>query len=425
MSYHIAKGVFDILPKDAEAWRESHLWEYLESQVRAICHLYGYREIRTPLFELTELFTRSIGLNTDIVSKEMYTFQDKGGRSLTLRPEGTTPVMRAFIEKNLHQISSIHKFFYLCPMFRYERQQAGRYRQHYQFGVEAIGSNSPYQDVEIIQILWSFYKKLGLQGFNLHINSIGDAKTRENFRDALKNYLKPYFNDLSLESQKRYQTNPIRILDSKNSKDQELLTEAPLIYDFLSNESKTHYQEFCNLLEEEKIPFISNPKLVRGLDYYNNIVFEITSAELGSQNSLGGGGRYDGLMTQLGGPNLPACGFGTGIERIIQTMIAQKVNLPTYPHPLLFMIPIGEKAKKKCFHIMNHLRQNTLPVEMAFNETKLRNSMRYADIIGAKYTVVIGENEINSGKVEMKEMASGNIKSLPLDRLLDELQKNT
>ncbi len=424
MPYRIAKGVFDILPKDAEAWRESHLWQYLESEVRGICTVYGYREVRTPLFETTELFTRSIGTHTDIVTKEMYTFQDKAGRSLTLRPEGTAPVMRAFIEKNLDQRGPIHKFFYLYPMFRYERQQAGRYRQHHQFGVEAIGSGSPYQDVEAIQLLWRFYERLGLKGLTLHINSIGDADARKHFRHALKMYLRPYFNDLSPESQERYEANPLRILDSKNAQDQKILTEAPRISHSLSSASKAHHEEVCALLKEEGIPFNANLNLVRGLDYYNNTVFEITSDELGAQNSLGGGGRYDGLIAQLGGPDLPAFGFGAGLERIIQTMLAQHASLPAYPSPLLFIIPLGGEAQKRCFQIVSELRKHNLPIEMDLTGKKLKNAMRYADSLAARYVAVIGENELESGKIEIKEMASGNIKSLPLNRLADELQKN-
>ncbi len=425
MHYRIAKGVFDILPKDAESWRESHLWQFIETQARQICDLYGYREIRTPLFETTELFTRSIGTTTDIVTKEMYTFEDKAGRSLTLRPEGTAPVMRAFIEKNLDQKAPIHKFFYIKPMFRYERQQAGRYRQHHQFGVEAIGSHSPFQDVEVIHLLWSFYQRLGLKGLTLQINSIGDLEARKAFRHALKLYLRPYFDELSEDSKQRYETNPLRILDSKNPKDQTLLVEAPSILDFLNDASQKSFEQVLALLQAENIPFKVNQKLVRGLDYYNNTVFEITSDELGAQNSLGGGGRYDGLIQQLGGPDLPAFGFGAGLERIIQTLLAQKCPLPSYPHPLLFIIPLGEEAQVRCFELASLLRNHNLPVEMDLTGKKLKNAMRYADQIGARFTTVIGESELESGTIELKEMASGENKSIPLNRLLDELQKNT
>lgn len=250
MNYHIAKGVFDILPKDPDpegSWRQSHLWQYLEENVRKIAAEFGFQEIRTPLFESTALFTRSIGTTSDIVTKEMYTFHDKAERSLTLRPEGTAPVMRAFIEKGLHNYSLIHKFFYLFPMFRYERQQAGRYRQHHQFGVEAIGSSSPYQDAEVIHLLWTFYERLGIKNLKLHLNSIGNEEARQAFRHHLKEYLKPFFNELSTESQERYHTNPLRILDSKNPHDQKLLKEAPSILDYLDSASKSNFETICSL----------------------------------------------------------------------------------------------------------------------------------------------------------------------------------
>lgn len=424
MNYQAAKGVFDVLPRDALGWRESHLWQFIESQIRFVCDLYAYREIRTPLFETTELFTRSIGSHTDIVTKEMYTFQDKAGRSLTLRPEGTAPVMRAFIEKNLDQQGPLHKFFYIIPMFRYERQQAGRYRQHHQFGVEAIGSHSPFQDVEVIHLLWSFYERLGLKDLTLHLNSIGDAEARKDFRHKLKIYLRPHFEELSKESQERYEANPLRILDSKDPKDQALLKDAPSILDSLNDASRTHFEQICALLKGEGILYTLNPRLVRGLDYYNNTVFEITSNELGAQNSLGGGGRYDGLLSQLGGPDLPACGFGAGIERIIQTLLAQNCPIPAHPAPLLFIIPLGQEGEIAAFRLTNSLRKHNLRVEMDLTGKKLKNALRYAAASGARFVMVVGENELKTEKVEIKEMATGMTKIVPLNRLMDELQKN-
>lgn len=424
MPYKIPKGVFDILPRDAEAWRQSHLWRYVESVIDEVATTFGYQEIRTPLFETTELFTRSIGTTSDIVTKEMYTFEDKGKRSMTLRPEGTAPVMRAFIEKHLDQQSPVHKLFYVCPMFRYERQQAGRYRQHHQLGVEAIGSSSPYQDVEVMHLLWSFYQRLGIKGLTLHVNSIGDAEERKNFRHALKMYLRPFKEELSEDSQKRYETNPLRILDSKNSHDQTLLKEAPSILDSLRDESRERFELVCRLLEQQGIPVTRNDKLVRGLDYYNSTVFEVTSNELGSQNSIGGGGRYDGLIKQLGGPDLPAFGFGAGLERIIQTMLAQKVAMPEFPHPQLFIIPLGEAAQEKCFALTCELRDQKLRVEMDLTGKKLKNAMRYADGIGAQFVAVIGENELGSGKIDLKEMATGKTKQIQLKTLADELHSN-
>lgn len=428
MHYRIAKGVFDILPKDPDpqgAWRESHLWQHLEKVIRELVAEFGFREIRTPLFETTELFTRSIGSATDIVTKEMYTFQDKADRSLTLRPEGTAPVMRAFIEKNLEQQSPIHKFFYLFPMFRYERSQAGRYRQHHQFGVEAIGSPLPYQDVEIIHLLWTLYSRLGLKGLTLHLNSIGDGEARASFRHALKMYLRPHLSELSSDSQERYETNPLRILDSKDPKDQKFLHDAPHVLDFLNADSKKHFEQVCTLLEPLGIPYQINHRLVRGLDYYNNTVFEFTSNELGAQNSLGGGGRYDGLIKELGGPDLPAFGFGAGLERIIQTMLAQQVALPPPPACDLFLIPLGEEAAHYCFNLVSRLREQHFKVEMDMMGKKLKNAMRYADAAHVRYVAVIGDNELTSGQIELKEMATGKINSFSLDRIVHELQKNT
>jgi histidyl-tRNA synthetase len=428
MHYRIAKGVFDILPKDPDpqgGWRESYLWQYLEGIIRKLASEFGFQEIRTPLFETTELFTRSIGSTTDIVTKEMYTFLDKGSRSLSLRPEGTAPVMRAFIEKNLEQQSPVHKFFYLFPMFRYERSQAGRYRQHHQFGVEAIGSPLPYQDVEVIHLLWTLYQRLGLKELTLHLNSIGDEEARGKFRHALKMYLRPNLQELSPESQERYETNPLRILDSKDPKDQKFLHKAPHLIDYLDEASKNHFEQVCQLLEAIDIPYQINHRLVRGLDYYNNTVFEITSHELGAQNSLGGGGRYDGLIKALGGPDLPAFGFGAGLERIIQTMLAQEVPLPPRHFPELLFIPLGEEAAAHCFKLVCNLRKQQYKVEMDLTGKKLKNALRYADAAKVRYVAVVGENELKSGMVELKEMATGQVKHLSIDRLLHELQKNT
>lgn len=420
MEYHIAKGVFDILPIDPDnegKWRESHLWQYIENLIRKLADQYGFREIRTPLFEHTELFTRSIGKGTDIVSKEMYSFEDKGGRHLSLRPEGTAPVMRAFVEKNLNQLAPKHKFFYIYPMFRYERGQAGRYRQHHQFGIEAIGEGSFLQDVEVIQLLYAFLESLGLKKLTLHLNSIGNKQTRESFKEALKHYLLPHFEQLSKESQERLAINPLRILDSKNPQDKKVLKEAPSILDFLDEESKVHFESVCHFLNKASVPFVINPFLVRGLDYYNRTVFEVTADELGAQNSLGGGGRYDGLIKELGGPDLPSCGFGCGIERILQTAIAQGVYLPEAHATSLFLIPLGDQALAKCFELLSDLRRKGLSVEMDFSGKKLKNAMRYADSIKVRFVAIIGENELEKGHVELKEMKTGTTETVPFDQL--------
>lgn len=429
MSYKSAKGVFDILPRDPERegrWRESHLWHYLEETIRALVSEFGYREIRTPLFESTELFTRSIGTSSDIVKKEMYTFHDKAERSLTLRPEGTAPVMRAFIEKNLSEQGPIHKFFYIAPMFRYERNQAGRYRQHHQFGVEAIGSSAPHQDAEVIHLLWTLYQRLGLQDLTLMVNSIGDQEARNGYRKALKDYLRPHLTTLSNESQERFETNPIRILDSKNGHDQHLLKEAPHLLDFLGVNERAHFDKLLKILEELHIPFEINHRLVRGLDYYNNTVFEITSTALGAQNSLGGGGRYDGLIKELGGPNLPATGFGAGLERIIQTLLAQNSPTPLPSCAELLFIPLGDPALDLSFFLTSKLREAGYKVEIDLSKKKLKQALSNASSAQIPLVAVIGESEIEKGQIELKQMRDGKTIPIPLvlDRLKDELQKN-
>ncbi|MDP1879368.1 MAG: histidine--tRNA ligase [Parachlamydiaceae bacterium] len=424
MKHSIPPGVFDIIPYDAkDLWKSSFLWNYVERIIREMTSNYGYSEIRTPLFERTELFQRSVGETSDIVSKEMYTFEDKGGRSLSLRPEGTAPAMRALIEHGLHQSTPIQKLYYISPMFRYERAQAGRYRQHHQFGVEAIGSASPEQDAELISLLISFYKKLGLKNLTLHLNSIGETSCRQNFRQALKDYLQPYFHELSADSQLRFESNPLRILDSKDPKDQKILVQAPSILNFLSDDANKHFEQLQKILKHLNIDYKINPKLVRGLDYYNKTVFEVTSGELGAQNSLGGGGRYDGLLKTLGGPDLPAIGFGTGIERIIQAMINQNLTLPSASHPFIYLIPMGEAAKLACIKFVEELRLKNIPSEMDFTGKKVGKSLHYADQLNSTYAAIIGDEELKNREIEIKEMASGTQIKFSLDNFVEALKQ--
>jgi histidyl-tRNA synthetase len=421
MKYSIPPGVFDIIPKDLQdAWKSSYLWSFVEQAIREIAKEYGFLEMRTPLFERTELFQRGVGETSDIVSKEMYTFEDKGGRSLSLRPEGTAPVMRAFIEHHLQQTTTIHKLFYIAPMFRYERTQAGRYRQHHQFGVEAIGNGSPEQDAEIIDLLYTLYQRLGLKNLTLNINSLGDATNRQTFREMLKAYLSPRLNLLSPESQNRLEVNPLRILDSKDPRDRAVVAEAPSILHFLSQEAAAHFEELKHLLDLLKIPYVVNPLLVRGLDYYNKTVFEIVAGELGAQNSIGGGGRYDGLLSTLGGPDLPSTGFGTGIERILQTLINQSIPLPQPDHPTLFLIPMGDRARKVCFELLHTLREQKIPSQMDFTTKKVGKALQYANQIGATYTLVIGDYELETQEVEIKHLDTGHTAKVSLPALMRE-----
>ena len=416
----IPKGVFDILPTDPDTkspWKQSHLWQYLEAIIRKHTHSYGYKEIRTPIFESTDLFKRSVGESSDIVTKEMYTFEDKGGRSLTLRPEGTAAVMRAIIEKNLAQNSAFHKYFYIGPCFRYERPQAGRYRQHHQLGIEAIGVGSAEQDVEVIDLAFEIYKELGLKNLTLHLNSLGDPEHRQAFKEALIKYFTPYASELSEDSQRRLDSNPLRILDSKASQDQQFIKNAPNILDFVSGEAKDHFKEVQDLLSTLEIPFEINSQLVRGLDYYNRTVFEITSGALGAQNSVGGGGRYDGLLPLLGGPDVPSVGFATGLERVLQTLINEEVSLPSPSCPSLFLIPLGDEAKKTCFTLTHELRRYSIYTEMAMGQKKLKAAMKHANAQKAKFVAVVGETELKEQSLLLKRMEDGYEEKIPLSLL--------
>ncbi len=415
MKYPIAKGVFDILPKDPSpegVWRASHLWHFVEETIHDLARAYGFHEIRTPIFERTELFVRGVGESSDIVTKEMYTFNDKADRSMTLRPEGTASVMRAFVEKRLDQQGGRQKLYYIGPMFRYERPQAGRYRQHHQFGVEAIGDPSPEQDVEIIDLLCEFYRRLGLKNLTVMLNSVGDNDSREAYRTALRIFLEPKLNDLSEESKTRFKQNILRILDSKNPNDQKALEGAPSLLNFLSEEAKEHFAKVKSLLEKLGIRYELNPKLVRGLDYYTKTVFEVTSGELGAQNAIGAGGRYDGLTALLGGPDLPSVGFAAGLERIIQTMLGQNVELPTPPHPQIFLVPLGDAAKAYCTELVFQLRHQGVAAEIDWNPKKVGKTLEHASHIGATYALVLGDDELDSQSIKLKELASR--KEIPL-----------
>ncbi len=427
MEYNIPKGVFDILPfslDDQSEWKVADRWQYLESVIRKACLDYGFQEIRTPVFEKTELFLRSSGETSDIVSKEMYTFEDKGGRSMTLRPEGTACVMRSVLENRLYQGTPNLKLFYLSSMFRYDRPQAGRYRQHHQFGAESIGCEKPEQDVEIILLLSDVYKRLGLKNLTIQINSVGDIPSRARFSQALKEFLLSHFDRLSQDSQTRFHKNPLRILDSKSPEDQLILQEAPSILDSLNEESKDHFQKVLHLLKESDIEYVINPKLVRGLDYYNKTVFEITAGDLGAQNSIGGGGRYDGLAASFGGPDLPSIGFGTGLERILQTMIKQECTFPPSPHCHIYILPLGEKAQEYCFPLTLKLRRLGIPTEMDFSSKKLQQGLQIASKLQANYCLIIGDQELASKLALLKDMNSRTQESIPLAQCVEVIQKS-
>lgn len=427
MKYAQPKGTFDIIPeelKPEDQWKESSRWQYLESIIRTLVRDYGYQEIRTPLFEKTELFVRGVGETSDIVSKEMYTFLDKAERSMSLRPEGTASVMRAFVQGQLQQLGTLHKFFYIGPFFRYDRPQAGRFRQFHQFGIEAIGNGKPEQDFEVIELLYELYRRLGLKNLKVLLNTLGDASCRTQYKTALLDFLKPHFHTLSEESQARFSKNPLRILDSKDKNERALLEKAPSILDFLSPESKNHFDALCTLLKEQNIPFIIDPQLVRGLDYYNHTVFEITSDILGAQNTIGAGGRYDGLLPAVGGPDLPCIGFSTGIERILQTMEGQKIPFPPKVGPVITLISLGEAASKKAFKLLYELRHASIPSEM-ISDKKIQKALQLAEKSHTSFVVILGDEEISKNSAQVKAMQSRETLELPLDKLVEHFKKQS
>lgn len=416
-------GVFDLLPGllASDPWKRVELWQAVEQEIRSLCRIYGFGEVRTPVFECTELFQKGTGEGTDIVTKEMYNFEDLGGRSMTLRPEGTPPLARAFLEHGVQNQGLPQKFFYIAPMFRYERPQAGRYRQHHQFGAEVIGGSTPDQDAELIDLLTTLYRRLGLKNVSIVLNSLGGAEARQAFRKALLDFLAPHREKLSADSQKRMDQNPLRVLDSKDPADQAIVAHAPSILDFLDQESADHFAELRRILDRSKIPYEVSPRLVRGLDYYNRTVFEaVCRSGSGPSASLGGGGRYDGLLHLLGGADLPATGFGTGLERIIQTMIAHESpflqKLPSHA-PDLLLIALGEEARLRCLDLLGELRRAGIAASMDFANKKLGKAMRYANSSGAKYVMVVGDTELSHEEVKMKEMATGEERSVRWDQL--------
>ncbi|MCF7851913.1 MAG: histidine--tRNA ligase [Simkaniaceae bacterium] len=420
MSYQIPKGLFDILPafqSPNDLWRTSDYWHYVETKLRYLASLYGYSEIRTPIFEKTELFTRSVGDTSDIVFKEMYTFEDKGKRSMTLRPEGTAPVMRALIEsRSLHE-TPYQKLFYFGPFFRYDRPQAGRYRQFHQFGVESIGIPDPEQDAETIAFLYHCFESLGIRNLVLRLNSIGNQASRSEYCKALKSYLEPHKSHLSEDSQARLEANPLRILDSKDLNDIEIIKKAPSILDCLDSDSAAHFSRLQQLLNELRIPFKIEHNLVRGLDYYNKTVFEFTTESLGAQNTIGAGGRYDGLIEKLGGAQLPAIGFAVGIERLLQILIEEPSLLPPLTGPMLLLLPMGDDAKTKVLSLSSVLRKHNVPTEIFFKSKKVQKALQHAEKIKAQFFGVLGEDEIKNQSIKIKHLSTRDETLVPFDQL--------
>lgn len=392
------RGTKDILPDSIGAWR------YVETAIRKVCDLYGYKELRTPIFEHTELFLRGIGETTDVVEKEMYTFDDRGKRSITLRPENTAAAVRAYLEHKMYADSALNKLFYIGPMFRYDRPQAGRYRQFHQFGVEAIGSDNPAVDAEVILLAAQFLRGLGLIDLKLYINSVGCPKCRPVYRERLQAFLRDKLAGFCSDCQSRFERNPMRILDCKNEKCSELSKGAPQMTDCLCDECSDHFQQLQMNLQAANLEFSLNPRLVRGLDYYTKTAFEFQYAPLGAQSAVCGGGRYDGLIAECGGNSTPAIGFAIGLERVLLALEKQGLLPATKESLDIFIVGLGKTVQTEAFKILCELRDNGVKSDMDFAGRSMKAQMKQANKLNAKYAVILGEDEVKEGCVLLKNM---------------------
>lgn len=410
---NIPKGTKDMLPSEA------YKWHYVENIARQTARMFGFKEIRTPIFEYTELFLRGVGETTDIVSKEMYTFLDKGNRSITLRPEGTAGVARCFIENGLHQGIIPLKTYYLAPVFRYEKPQNGRLRQHHQFGVEMFGSDHPSADAEIIILAQTFLKNCGLSQLELNINSIGCKHCRAKYNDILKEFLLENIQSMCALCNDRLDKNPLRIIDCKETKCSAINVNAPKILDYLCGDCDEHFKSVQNILLSLGVNFNVNANIVRGLDYYTKTVFEIVSSDIGAQGTVCGGGRYNHLVEQVGGKPMPAMGFGLGLERLL--LVLENTNNLDVQEPTidLYIASIGEDACSFSRKIVKECRENSISAEFDMMQKSLKAQMRYADKIKSKYVIVLGETEIASNVVNLKNMLTGEVDSVDIDNIVE------
>ncbi len=410
------KGTQDILPNESEKW------QYIEEKIRNIARQFNLHEIRTPTFEVTELFTRGVGETTDIVHKEMYTFLDKGERSITLKPEGTAGVVRAFLENGLFNQTMPQKLYYISPIFRYERPQSGRLREHHQFGVEVFGSASPFMDAEVISMAYSYLKEVGVQAMQLQLNSVGCPKCRPAFNAALKAYFEPYKQELCENCQIRFEKNTLRILDCKIESCKNVIKNAPKITDYLCTECSAHFTALQQILSANDIPYIVNPQLVRGLDYYTKTVFEFVSTAIGAKGTVLGGGRYDNLVANLGGKSTCAIGFGSGIERLLLLLEAQNRVLPIQKNISIYIAPLEEDAKMLSFQVAKLLREKDFAVEMDVMNRSIKAQFKYANSIKANYVVSIGHDELQSNTLTVKNMQTGKEEQVERTKLVQYLQ---
>ncbi|MBO9600199.1 MAG: histidine--tRNA ligase [Cohnella sp.] len=414
MGYQKPTGTQDILPG------KSAMWQYVENKARDLGRRYRYHEIRTPIFESTELFNRGVGETTDIVEKEMYTFEDRGQRSMTLRPEGTAGTVRAYVENKLYGEPDIAKLYYIGPMFRYERAQAGRYRQFHQFGVEAIGSTDPALDAEVIALGYAFYAEVGLKGVTVDLNSVGTPAVRAAFREKLLAFLLPMKDSLCKDCQSRMERNPLRVLDCKV--DQAKFEGAPSILDNLDEECETHFARVRAILDEMNIPYQLNPRLVRGLDYYTHTAFEYKAQGIGAIDTIGGGGRYNGLVSQIGGEDQPGVGLGLGLERTVLLLESQGVK-PDFGDDIeVYLVALGERAEQATPGILHRLRSAGIAAERDYKGRGTKAQFKAADRLGAKFAAVLGDDELARGEIALKHLASGEQRAVALDGLAEAIQ---
>ena len=417
MAINAPKGTKDMMPDQA------YRWHYVEKKFQEICDKYGFKEIRTPAFEHTELFNRGVGETTDIVQKEMYTFNDHGNRSITLKPEGTSPVCRSFIEHKQYAEVQPTKYYYITPCFRYEKPQSGRLRAFHQFGIEIFGTSNMLADTDVICLGYDFLHEMGIHDIKLKINSVGCPECRQKHREALKKFLEPVYDQLCNTCKDRYERNPMRILDCKSEICQKLVKDAPDMLDYLCDDCRNAFDDVRKNLDALGIEYIVDPRIVRGLDYYTKTAFEFVTDSNGTQGTVCGGGRYDHLIEEIGGPPIPGVGFGLGIERLLMLMDEKGAEIPQ-PEPVkAFIAVMGEDAKLFGLKLLRELRQKGVKAEMDTLARNIKGQFKYADRLGAEYTVVIGDNEIAEGIVSIKEMATPQQREVKLEDLVGELSK--
>lgn len=417
MAIKAPKGTKDVMPE------ESYKWQYIENKFKDICDEYGFGEMRTPMFESTDLFNRGVGETTDIVQKEMYTFEDLGHRSITLKPEGTSPAVRAFIESKHYADMQPSKYYYNTPCFRYEKPQAGRLREFHQFGIENFGTPSMLADAEAIALAADFLNRMGVGDLELHINSVGCHECRPVYRKALQDFLRPHFDELCDTCKSRFDSNPMRILDCKSPEDQKIVEGAPMMIDYLCDDCRNALEELESYLDAMGIAYIVDPKIVRGLDYYTKTAFEFVTTKIGAQGTVCGGGRYDHLIEEIGGPSMPGVGWGMGKERLLLIMEQNGADFDGEKETELFIAYIGEEAKKYSLKLACEMRENGVRVAFDTHDRNLKGQLKYANKLGASYSVVIGDDEIVSGELTLKDMSTSDQTKVKRDQIIDHIRK--